>query len=98
MTDQLHAHVALDAEPRQRRLSRRSLLRGVVGVGLAFPVGGGLLAGCSAPTPARAPTAPAAATQALPTVAAAAKQAAPTIAAAATQVAPTAAAVATQAA
>jgi len=98
MTDQLHAHVALEAEQRQRRLSRRSLLRGFVGVGLAIPVTGGLLAACSASAPASAPTAAAAATQALPTVAAAAKQAAPTVAAAATQVAPTVAAVATQAA
>src|SRR5436190_3087670 len=98
MIDQLHSLEPSKAEQHQRRLSRRALLRGMLTIGLAVPVTGGLLSACSAPAPAAAPTALAAATQAVPTVAAAAAKVAPTVAAAATQVAPTVAAVATQAA
>src|SRR5438067_1800751 len=96
MNDQLHTLEAPIAEQHHRRLSRRALLRGTLTIGLALPVSGGLLAACSAPSPAAAPTAVAAATEAVPTVAAAAAKVAPTVAAAATQVGPTVAAVATQ--
>src|SRR5438105_15148622 len=98
MIDQLHSLEASRAEQHHRRLSRRALLRGMLTIGLAVPVTGGLLAACSPPSPAVAPTALAVATQAVPTVAAAAAKVAPTVAAVATQVAPTVAAVATQAA
>jgi len=98
MIDQLHSLEPSKPEQHQRRLSRRALLRGMLTIGLAVPVTGGLLSACSAPAPAAAPTALAAATQAVPTIAAAAAKVAPTVAAVATQVAPTVAAVATQAA
>ena len=91
----------------QRRLSRRAFVR-ALGIGLALPAAGGLLAACGGGAPA-APSATqgaqavatvgAVATQAAPTVAAAATtvaQVAPTVAAAATQVAPTVSAAATQ--
>src|SRR5437588_9124096 len=101
MTDHIDA---MDVPVAQRRLSRRSLLRGALAFGIAVPISGGLLAACTSGAPATAPTQAAAvaptvakvAAQAAPTVAAAATQLAPTIAAAATQVAPTIAAVATQ--
>jgi peptide/nickel transport system substrate-binding protein len=74
------------------RTTRRNFLRGVIGIGVAIPGMSTLLAACSAPSPAAAPTsvAPAAA----PTVAAAATSVAAAAPTTAPAVAPTTAAAA----
>ncbi len=46
-----------DTSPRRGELSRRTLLRRALMAGALLPVGGGLLAACSSPAPAVAPTA-----------------------------------------